>query len=143
MSNDLTTNRPGIYSMGQLSVKPSRVPVPASMVLRSTYGRSEQEMLAALLITMYQQKGDVWQGFTLHAISERVGEEHVNSRVGQGSALFFNGARASEVLTVGLRELIEREMLQVEPEADGNRAYDVIFPTEELLKPLRHLIIGA
>lgn len=141
MSTDITTGRPGIYSMGQLSVKPSQVAIPENLVIAGTYGRGEQEAMAALLIVMCRESGDVWQGFTLGTIGDRVIQEHDKANTDNGGGFLFTlNHQAAENLNKGLPELIERGMLQVEPDAGTDRSLDVVFPTEKLLEPIQRLI---
>jgi hypothetical protein len=139
MSTNGTTDRPGIYSMNQLSVKPDQIAIPVNLVLKGTYGHGEQEAMAALLITMCKENGNVWQGFSLSTITERVGEEHRKSRLGEGGFLFFDASQAQANFWVGLAGLKEHGMLQVEPDED-NSSFDVVFPTEKLLEPIQRLI---
>jgi hypothetical protein len=126
--------------MQQLSVKHELIDLRPDMLMPNTYGKNEQAAMAALLITMCKEHGNVWQGFTREDILHRVAKELWNVGTGKGGAFLFSSSRQGvDNYLVGLPELIERGMLQVEPDED-NSSFDVVFPTEMLLEPIQRLI---
>lgn len=110
----------------QLSVPPSRVLVPDSMLFRGLYGNVvERQFVAALIIKMCQEAGDVWRGWTVGAMVHKA-----RSYCGtQGVATFSAGLDAA--VADGLRQHHSAGTIYGTPHAR------IFYPTDALLEPLR------
>jgi hypothetical protein len=127
------------YQTDQLSVRPGKIQIGRDLILTGSYGSSEEEILAALLITMSRELDNQWWAFALGTVQQRITQEHIKAEAGQGSRLFV--IRHTDIYNLGMERLCRRRMLSVQRLGRSAGNIDVVRPTEALLGPIARFIM--
>ena len=124
------------FQTDQLSVRPGKIRIGSDLILPRTYGSSEEEILAALLIVMSRELDNQWWAFPLTTVQQRITLEHIKADRGEGSRMFL--IRHTDIYNLGLERLTARGMLRVQRIGRSNTI--VVRPTEALLGPIAQFI---
>lgn len=127
------------FQTDQLSVRPGKIRIGRDLILAGSYGSSEEEILAALLITMSRELDNQWWAFALGTVQQRITQEHIKAEAGQGSRLFV--IRHTDIYNLGMERLCQRRMLIVQRLGRSTGNIDVVRPTEALLGPIARFIM--
>jgi hypothetical protein len=127
------------FQTDQLSVRPGKIQIGRDLILPRSYGSSEEEILAALLIVMSRELDNQWWAFALSTVQQRITEEHLKAEAGQGSRLFL--IRHTDIFNLGLERLLHRQMLNVQRIGRSSGGTVVVRPAEALLGPIARFIM--
>ena len=128
-----------VFPTEQLSVRPGKIQIGRELILPRSYGSSEEEILAALLIVMSRELDNHWWAFPLTVLQQRITQEHIKADRGEGSRMFL--IRHTDIYNLGLDRLTQRDMLRVQRVGRSSGGTVVVRPTEALLGPIARFIM--